>query len=75
MDLSFFRFDSEVEIAALPPDLALLMVDMASRQASSPTAMVYARTLRAPVDATLFAPVDGAFNGPVAIALMKWKHE
>jgi hypothetical protein len=73
VDLSFSRFDKHRELTVLPPDLAVLMVHVAARQAASPTAVRYARSLLGDVDATLLAPLDGAFNGPVARMLMKWK--
>ena len=75
MNLFPFRFDRSARLTALPPDLAVLMVQVAARQASSPTAIGYARSARVPLDAPLFAPLDGAFNGPVARTLMKWKDE
>ena len=75
MDLSFTRFDKDVQLTSLPPDLAVLMVGIAARQAASPTAITQARSARVALDSTLFAPLDGAFNGPVANLLMKWKDE
>lgn len=69
MDLSFARFDKDVRITALPPDLAVLMVGISARQAASPTAIAASR-LSAPVriDA-LFAPLAGAFNLAAATCL------
>lgn len=75
MDLSFTRFDRDVELTTLPADLAVLMVGVVARQAASPTAFRHARIASNPPTATLFAPVHGAFNGPVATALMRWKDE
>lgn len=75
MDLSFPRFDKDTELTDLPSDLAVLMVGIAARQAASPTAAGWARINRAPENIALFAPLDGAFNGAVATALMKWKDE
>ena len=75
MDLSFPRFDKDVELTVLPPDLAVLMAGVAARQAASPTAAEQARIGRVDTEATLFAPLDGAFNGTVAAALMRWKDE
>ncbi len=75
LDLSFPRFDKDSELTDLPADLAVLMVGIAARQAASPTAAGWARINRSSDDETLFAPLSGAFNGPVATALMKWKDE
>ncbi|MBB4085422.1 hypothetical protein ACLN6N_08875 [Sphingomonas carotinifaciens] len=75
MDLSFPRFDREIELTVLPSDLAVLMVGVAARQAASPTAVRQAGFVRAAADPRLFAPLDGAFNGPMAGALTAWKKE
>lgn len=61
MDLSFSRFEADVQIVALPPDLAVLMVGVAARQAASPTAQVQARLPRIH-DNDPFAPAHGAFS-------------
>ena len=66
MDLSFARFEQDATVTVLPPDLAVLLVGVAARQAASPTALVQTRLERAiPADA-LFAPAHGAFNIAVA---------
>ena len=75
MDLSFTRFDRHTQVVSLPTDLAVLMVEMTARQAASPTATIYARSARVRLDSALFAPIDGAFNGPMAKAIMRWKDE
>lgn len=75
VDLSFTRFDRQATLVTLPTDLAVLLVEMTARQAASPTATIYARSARVDLDSSLFAPVDGAFNGPVATAMMRWKDE
>ena len=75
LDLSFPRFDKDAELTVLPADLAVLMVDVAARQSAGPTAAGWAKIGRLPSEETLFAPVHGAFNGPVATALLKWKDE
>ena len=75
VDLGFFRFDRHGSLPTLPHDLAVLMVEMAARQAASPTAAVFARGTRARPDSPLFAPLDGAFNGAVAQALTRWEEE
>ena len=72
MDLSFSRFEHDAQLTVLPPDLAVMMVGIAARQAASPTALVQAH-LPAPRVEQLFAPAHGAFNAPVAEALMRWR--
>jgi hypothetical protein len=73
LDLSFNRFDRDSELTVLPPDLAVLMVGVTARQAASLTAAVQASLTRATPDPALFAPLDGAFNGPMARALAQWR--
>jgi len=75
LDLSFPRFDRDVELTVLPGDLAVLIVGIAARQAASPTAVVQAAFAREQPDPKLFAPLHGAFNGPMATALMRWKEQ
>lgn len=75
MDLSFTRFDRIAEVTVLPADLAVLMVGVAARQAASRTATIEAAFTRVLVDPRLFAPLDGAFNGAMASALMRWKEQ
>ena len=65
MDLSFSRFEADVTVTALPPDLAVLMVGVAARQAASPTAMIQAGLPAAHV-VHWFTPAHGAFNLGVA---------
>ena len=72
MDLSFSRFEHDAHLTVLPPDLAVMMVGIAARQAASPTAIFQAR-MPAPRVEQLFAPADGAFNAAVAAALTGWK--
>ena len=66
MDLSFSRFEADVTVIALPPDLAVLMVGVAARQAASPTAMMQARLPAPDTIPDRFAPSHGAFNHAVA---------
>ena len=75
LDLSFPRFDRETELTVLPGDLAVLIVGVAARQAASHTAVVQAGFTRDAVDPKLFSPLHGAFNGPMANALTRWKEE
>jgi hypothetical protein len=72
LDLSFNRFDRDAELTVLPPDLAVLMVGATARQAASHTAVVQAGFVRGAPDPALFAPLDGAFNGPMARLLAHW---
>ena len=75
MDLSFPRFEHDARVTALPPDLAVMMVGVAARQACSPTALMQSR-LSAPFAGTnWFAPAHGAFNQPMATLLTGWKEE
>ncbi|RDE04939.1 hypothetical protein [Sphingomonas aracearum] len=71
MDLSFFRFEAEPQVTALPPDLAVMLVGVAARQAVSPTARVQALLTRPVAVAGRFCPADGAFNGTVAAMLRR----
>ena len=66
VDLSFSRFEADVTVVALPPDLAVLMVGVAARQAASPTAMMQAALLASRALPDRFAPAHGAFNLAVA---------
>ena len=76
MDLSFPGFDKDREVVRLPGDLAVLMNGIAARQAISPTARAgLAQPGLGDADLRLLAPLDGAFNGPMATALMRWKDE
>ncbi|WEK44089.1 MAG: hypothetical protein P0Y64_04465 [Candidatus Sphingomonas colombiensis] len=76
MDLSFARFDRHADTAVLlPVDLGVLMVRVAARQAASPTAIAHAQMTYRPAVGRRFAPVDGAFNGATARALVEWKEE
>jgi hypothetical protein len=74
MDLSFARFEHDAPLVTLPPDLAVMMVGIAARQAASPTAM-YQSHLLPPVAEDLFAPAHGAFNVAVAAALVSRQEE
>lgn len=76
MDLSFHRlqpFGREVEVLALPGDLAVLLGGVAARQAASPTAMLQARLMQGPAVGTLLAPLHGAFEARVAALIRQWK--
>jgi hypothetical protein len=64
VDLSFSRFETDVRVVALSPDLAVLMVGVAARQAASPTALVQARLPRIHASDP-FTPAHGAFNAAV----------
>ena len=73
MDLSFPRFEADARVTALPPDLAVILVGVAARQAASPTALAQMRLGFLPVAASLFAPAHGAFNAAVAALLEGWE--
>lgn len=72
MDLSFPSFDRNTEVTWLPGDLAVLMVGIAARQTASPTAVAQARFGRIGDPSPLLQPLDGAFNGPMAVLLARW---
>ena len=71
MDLSFSRFEADAGVTVLPPDLAVLMVGIAARQAASPTAMRHAHLVPAFRHRSWFAPEHGAFNLRVAAMLTR----
>ena len=71
MDLSFSRFEADASVTVLPPDLAVLMVGIAARQAASPTALFHAHLVPTPGLRSWFAPEHGAFNLPVAEMLTR----
>ena len=73
LDLSFPPFIGPTELTVLPADLAALMTGIAARQAGSTTAAIQGDLSYRAVDPRLFAPVDGAFNGPMAAAIIRWK--
>lgn len=74
MDLSFSRFEADASVTVLPPDLAVLMVGIAARQAASPTARHQAHLVPAPSRRHWFAPDHGAFN-PAVADMMTREHE
>lgn len=74
MDLSFAPFDRHAELHQLPGDLAALMIGVAQRQGASPTAAAQARWSAA-ADPLLFRPLHGAFNGPMADVVLRWRKE
>lgn len=79
MDLSFARFEHDAQVTMLPPDLAVLLVGVAARQAASPTALIQARIERRAPIGGLFAPGHGAFSQSVAdllagAAVTRWQH-
>lgn len=71
MDLSFSRFEADAGVTVLPPDLAVLMVGIAARQAASPTALRHAHLRPAFSHQSWFAPEHGAFNLSVAKMLTR----
>jgi hypothetical protein len=75
VDLSFPRFEADTTVTVLPPDLAVLMVGIAARQAASPTALFQARLFHTFADSNWFAPAHGAFNRDVAEMLTQVQQE
>jgi hypothetical protein len=71
LDLSFARSDRHV--TALPTELAVLLVGVATRQAASPTARVQARLAKFDPDYSPLAPREGSFHAAVAAALTRWQ--
>lgn len=74
MDLSFTPFDRDNELVALPGDLAAMLIGVAERQTASPTATAQARWSAA-ADPLLFRPLHGAFNGPMAAVVLRWRKD
>jgi hypothetical protein len=72
LDLSFSGFDRNTEVTQLPGDLSVLMVGIAARQSASPTAVAQARFGRIGQRSRLLEPLDGAFNGPMAVQIARW---
>ena len=56
----------------MPAELAVLMVGVAARQASSPTAMIATHPRRARTETSLLAASNGAFNDVVAHKITHW---
>ena len=75
MDLSYLRFEHDASVAVLPPDLAVLLVGIAARQASSPTAMFQARIDTPTFAISPFRPPSGAFDAIVAARIAAWRQE
>ena len=75
MDLSYIRFEHDARAAVLPPDLAVLLVGVAARQAASPTARLQAVFDRPRVLDLPFRPPGGAFEARQAERLARWATE
>jgi hypothetical protein len=75
VDLSYFRFEHDPSAAGLPPELAVLMVGVVARQASSPTAVTQARITPDAGGDAVFTPVLGAFDERTAARIRRWKEE
>jgi hypothetical protein len=75
VDLSFSRFEADASVGVLPPDLAILLVGVAARQAGSPTALIHGRGDAQTPEATLLSPLHGAFNAEMAAWVASWKQE
>jgi hypothetical protein len=75
VDLSFSRFEQDSTVIAMPGDLAVLLVGVTARQASSPTALMEShRTIAVPT-ADLLRPAHGAFNRAMATTICRWRQE
>ena len=72
MDLSFARFRPS-HVTALPVELAVLLVGVASRQAASPTARIQAAVAVRTVPTFALSPPSGSFSAATAAALRRWK--
>jgi len=75
MDLSYFRFEHDASVASLPPELAVLLVGVAARQAASPTAMAQALIAPTAAVAAVFVPQSGTFDERMAARIRDWKEE
>jgi hypothetical protein len=75
VDLSYLRFEHDASVAVLPPDLAVLLVGVAARQAASPTAAIQNRLAPSIALESVFHPVSGAFDSGVAQRLFEWRQE
>lgn len=73
MDLSF-AFDRNVCVTPIEPDLAVLLVGIAARQAASPTAGLQARLCGTAIARTMLTPLDGAFNAAASRAVTTGKY-
>ncbi|QDZ08735.1 hypothetical protein FPZ24_15710 [Sphingomonas panacisoli] len=75
MDLSYLRFEHDASVAVLPPDLAVLLVGVAARQAASPTAIAHAQVAPAVIADLPFRPASGAFDEGQAVRIERWSQE
>ena len=80
MDLSYLRFEHDASVAILPPDLAVLLVGVAARQAASPTALFQMRQhnlerVSAIGGDSWFSPASGAFDARQAARIERWSEE
>jgi hypothetical protein len=73
VNLIFPPIDWTARTTALQDDLAVMLVGMTARQATSPTALFNARIATNPYEASLLAPPHGAFNRAAALAMTRWK--
>lgn len=71
MDLGFSQFFPDDACTGMAPDMAVLLVKIAARQAAGPTALLHAQQTNATRSAALLAPVHGAFNPAVAQMLRR----
>jgi hypothetical protein len=75
VDLSYLRFEHDASVAILPPDLAVLLVGVAARQAASPTANLQDRFAPTVWAELPFRPSSGAFDERQAVRIKRWSQE
>lgn len=73
MDLSFTRTIAGRGITTLPVELAVLLVGVATRQATSLTARAQAPLVARRLGGGLLRPESGAFSAITARALIGWQ--
>jgi hypothetical protein len=75
VDLSYLRFEHDASAVVLPPDLAVLLVGIAARQAASPTACMQMRFMPTVLADLPFRPRSGAFCERQAVRIERWRQE
>lgn len=75
MDLSFKRLEQDRSGTTMPPDLAVLLVGISARQATSPTARIEAALAANQSAVADPLPVAGAFDLPMARVIAQWRED
>jgi hypothetical protein len=75
VDLSYLRFEHDASVAAMSPDLAVLLVGVTARQTASPTARMQARFAPTLLADLPFHPRSGAFHARQAVRIARWRQE